>query len=119
MKSFTSRIYTNIFILFIGFILTLNDVLSFGICKYIFLKNINTYYLIIPSIMYFFQIPLFYYGLNVTSMAVLNIVWNLLSSIAVTIVALIYFKEKITNLQFYAILVGLFSLFLFSIDGVI
>jgi hypothetical protein len=99
--------------------LTLNDVLSFGICKYIFLNNINTYYLLIPSIMYSFQITLFYYGLNVTSMAVLNIIWNLLSSILVTILGLFYFEEKITNLKFYAILLGLFSLFLFLIDGVI
>jgi len=119
MNYFTSRIYANIFVLFIGLMLTLNDVLSFGICKYIFLNNINTYYLLIPSIMYSFQITLFYYGLNVTSMAVLNIIWNLLSSILVTILGLFYFEEKITNLKFYAILLGLFSLFLFLIDGVI
>jgi len=68
--------------------------------------------------MYSFQIPLFYYGISITSMAVLNIIWNLISSCLVTFVAIFYFKEKITIMKVYGIIFGLISLFIFAIDGI-
>ena len=109
---------TGTFYLFlIGFLLTINDLLSFGICKYIYLNKLNNYFLFIPSIMYSFQIPLFYYGITYSSMAVLNIVWNLMSIILVTCLGLFYFNEKISNIKTIALVLGLFSLLLFSLDG--
>lgn len=84
----------NFYLFFIGFLLTINDLISFGICKFIYLNNINYYYLLIPSFFYAFQIPLFYYGITFSSMAVLNIIWNLMSIIFVTFLGLFYFKEK-------------------------
>jgi drug/metabolite transporter (DMT)-like permease len=115
MKSILS---SGVYSLFIGFILTINDLLSFGLCKYIHSNNINIYYLLIPTIMYGFQMPLFFYGLNVSSMAELNIIWNLMSIILVTILGLFYFKEKISNMKTIALFLGLASLMLFSLDGV-
>jgi drug/metabolite transporter (DMT)-like permease len=109
---------TGTFYLFlIGFLLTINDLLSFGICKYFYLNKLSYYYLIIPSIMYAFQIPLFYFGITYSSMAVLNIVWNLMSIILVTCLGLFYFNEKISNIKTIALVLGLFSLLLFSLDG--
>jgi EamA domain-containing membrane protein RarD len=104
--------------IFIGFLLTINDLLSFGLCKYIHSNKINIFYLLLPSIMYGFQIPLFFYGLNVSSMAELNIIWNLMSIILVTILGLFYFKEKISNMKTIALFLGLVSLILFSLDGI-
>jgi multidrug transporter EmrE-like cation transporter len=49
-------------------------------------------------------------------MTVLNIVWNLMSIILVTCLGLFYFKEKISNVKTIALVLGLFSLFLFSLD---
>jgi multidrug transporter EmrE-like cation transporter len=106
----------NYFLLFIGFLLTINDLLSFGLCKYIYSDNLNIFYLLIPTIMYSFQIPIFFYGLKTSSMSVLNIVWNLMSSILVTFVGLFYFKEKISNIKKIAVFLGIFSLILFSFD---
>jgi drug/metabolite transporter (DMT)-like permease len=107
----------NFYSLFIGFLLTINDLLSFGMCKYIHSNNINIYYLLLPSIMYGFQIPLFFYGLNVSSMTELNIIWNLMSIILVTILGLFYFKEKISGIKTIALFLGLVSLILFSLDS--
>ena len=107
---------TNYHLFLVGLLLTINDLLSFGLCKYIFLQNTNIYYLWIPTIMYAFQIPLFYYGIHYSSMAILNIIWNLLSIILVTCLGLFYFKEKISNIKTIALVLGLFSLLLFSLD---
>jgi len=115
MKRFLSITF---YTYFIGFLLTINDLLSFGMCKYIYANNINIRYLFIPTIMYCLQIPLFFYGLNVSSMAVLNIIWNLMSSLLVTFLGLFYFKEKISNIKTIALFLGLLSLILFSLDGI-
>lgn len=103
----------------IGILLSMNDLLSFGICKYIYNNNINNYYILIPAIMYGFQIPLFFYGLRLSSMAALNIIWNLMSIILVTVLGLFYFKEKISHIKTIAIILGLFSLVLFSLDDIV
>ena len=110
------NISNNYHLFLVGLLLTINDLISFGLCKYIFLQNINIIYLLIPTIMYAFQIPLFFYGINYSSMTVLNIVWNLMSIILVTCLGLFYFKEKISNVRTIALVLGLFSLFLFSLD---
>jgi drug/metabolite transporter (DMT)-like permease len=49
-------------------------------------------------------------------MAVLNIVWNLLSSILVLLLGIIYFKEKISWIKIIALGMGLCSLGLLTID---
>jgi multidrug transporter EmrE-like cation transporter len=101
----------------VGFILTLNDILCFGLVKKYDLKQIGFYTgLILPMILYTAQIPLFYYGLQTTSMTILNITWNLISNILVTLVGVFYFKERITGLKTLALWLAVSSLFLFVLD---
>jgi len=115
LQSFSSSIQG----LFIGLTLALNDVISFGITKEVFLKNkLSLHWLIIPVILYGLQILLFYYGLGKTSMSVLNITWNLVSNVLVTLVGLYYFKEQITNLKYIALLLAFASIGLFAVDGI-
>ena len=103
--------------LLVGFLLSLNDIISFGLVKKYNLKQLGvTIGLIIPMILYSFQIPLFSYGLKATSMVILNITWNLLSNVLVTLMGLFYFKEKVSGLKTVAILLAFSSLILFSID---
>jgi len=102
----------------VGFILSLNDLLSFSITKWIYVKHASLFYLIVPAFFYAFQMPLFFYGLKISTMTVLNIVWNLVSNILVTLVGVFFFKEKIGNIKMIAMLIGLFSLVLFALDGV-
>jgi multidrug transporter EmrE-like cation transporter len=102
--------------LIIGLILSLNDIISFSLTKYLSLHKFNQLFIIIPAIMYSFQIPIFYYGLSNCSMVVLNIIWNLMSSILVSIIGTFYFKEKISLIKKIAIIIGILSLILFSID---
>ena len=60
---------------------------------------------------------IFYHGMPYTSMTVLNLTWNLISSTIVTLMEIYYFEEKITNLETYGVLFGLLSLFLFGLSN--
>jgi hypothetical protein len=102
----------------IGFLLSLNDILSFSLSKKYYLKQLNTGLgLVLPMLMYSCQIPLFALGLRATSMTVLNITWNLFSNIIVTLMGVFYFKEQINGLKTVAIIMAFSSLFLFSLDS--
>ena len=102
----------------IGLLLSLNDIISFGLVKKYSLKQLGyTVGLLLPMILYSFQIPLFNYGLKTTSMIILNIYWNLLSNILVTLLGIFYFKEKINGLRTAALLLAFSSLILFTLDS--
>jgi multidrug transporter EmrE-like cation transporter len=103
--------------LLVGILLAINDVFSFGITKAVSnqqLKSIN--WLIIPTILYALQVWLFYYGLKKTSMSVLNISWNLISNVLVTILGIYYFGEKINDLKSIGLLFAFASISLFALD---
>ena len=74
--------------LLIAFILAINDVFSFGLAKLTYLQTIPPTWIIIPVILYALQLPLFYYGLNFSSMLILNKTWNLISNILITLLCL-------------------------------
>jgi len=114
-----TTILNNLNGLWIGLLLALNDIFSFGLTKEISMgKNMNSkYWLIIPMILYSLQILLFHYGLGKTSMSVLNITWNLISNVLVTILGLYYYGEKINNLKSIALGFALVSISLFAFDG--
>jgi hypothetical protein len=104
----------------IALILACNDIISFGLVKTYYLKQVSyTVGLLLPTILYSFQIPLFYYGLKTTSMTILNITWNLLSNILITLMGIFYFKEKINGLKTGATLLAFSSLILFYLDSYI
>ena len=110
-----SPLFVNLQVILFAAILSLNDLVSFGLVKMIYLKQMSFYTLWIPSLLYSLQMVIFYYGLNrTTSMTMLNILWNLMSSIFVTLVGIFYFQEKITHMKMWALLFGLVSIFLFS-----
>ena len=77
--------------IFIGLCLAIIDIISMGTVKDIYLKNIQENWLVFAFLLYGCQILIFYYGLSNTSMAELNLVWNLFSSIVVTLLGIYYF----------------------------
>jgi uncharacterized membrane protein len=112
------KIYNNFYIiLFVALIMTINDIFSFSITKTIYKDKKPIYWLLLPSILYACQIPLFFYGLSFSGMAILNVIWNLLSSILVTMIGIFYFKENISHIKFVGILLGLISLFLIAYEN--
>ena len=101
----------------IGVLLSIVDIISFSLTKYIFnYKSIHLLWLIIPFLFYGSQIGLFYYGLRYSTMTELNIIWNILSSFLVTFIGYYLFKEKLSHIKMIAIVLGIISIVLFAID---
>ena len=99
----------------VGLLLALNDVINMSIVKQITLGNLVINWLPVAIILYGLQMLIFYKGLEVTQMSVLNLTWNLFSNIIITIIGIYYFKENINELESYGIGFALFSLFLFAL----
>lgn len=90
------------------------DVLSLGLLKAISLQWISPYFFVIPVIIYAFQPVLFLKSLDYEGMAVMNMMWDLLSGVFVTFSGLYFFKEKITTKKFAGILLSILSIYLLS-----
>ena len=102
---------------YIGLCLAIIDIVSMGMVKNINIGKLERNWLVIAFILYGSQMIIFNYGLSNTSMTVLNLTWNLFSSVIVTLIGIYYFKENLTNLETYGVIFGLLSLFLFGISN--
>ena len=107
----------NLIGLAIGLLLSIFDLFNMGAMKQISLHNfpINTIYLI--SFLYAIQPWIFLKGLNFTSMTVLNLSWDLLSDILVTLSGLFYFREQLTEYKAFGVMFAVLAIILFGLDG--
>ena len=94
--------------------MALVDVVTFGIIKSVHLKWISPKFFILPVLFYLMQPFLFLRSLNYEGIAIMNIIWNLLSTVFVTIEGEILFKEVITNRKMAGILLSIVSIYLIS-----
>jgi drug/metabolite transporter (DMT)-like permease len=92
------------------------DVLSLGLIKAIHLNWISPYFFVIPVLIYACQPVLFLNSLNFEGMAVMNIMWDLLSGIFVSILGLYFFKEKVSTKKFAGLLLSILCIYLLSSD---
>jgi len=97
-----------------GTALATNDVIALGLLKAIHLEWLSNYYFIIPVILYSLQPFLFFQSLTFETMTVMNIIWDLLSDVLVTISGVYIFKEKISNTKFMGIILAMVSMFLLT-----
>jgi multidrug transporter EmrE-like cation transporter len=102
--------------IFFAIMLAFNDIINMSITKKINLNELSSNWLYFTYLLYGFQMIIFYYGIKITPMSVLNLTWNLLSNIVIMIIGIYYFKENITHLETWGILFALFALFLFVIS---
>lgn len=70
--------------------------------------------LALSTAIYSMQPILFLKALSFESMVATNLVWNLVSSVVVTLLGIFYFGERVKGLRLLAVLIGLFSLVLFT-----
>ena len=90
------------------------DVITFGILKSIQLKWISPIYLIAPMILYGFQPYIFLKSLNYQGLATMNVLWDLISTVFVTIESKYLFNEIISNRKMLGIVLSLVSIYLLS-----
>lgn len=98
-----------------GAAMAFNDAISLGLLKAIHLEWLSTYYFIVPLILYAAQPFLFFSSLSFESMAVMNILWDLMSDVLVTLSAIYVFNEKISYTKISGILLAMVSMFLLTI----
>ena len=101
--------------LFYGLALASNDVINMSIVKNISIGALTQNWLYFVYILYGFQMIIFYNGVKVAGMSILNLTWNLISNIVITLIGLYYFKENVKHLEIWGILFAMFALFLFEL----
>lgn len=79
-------------------------------------KNIWSPFVAAP-IYAFAVVPLLVKSLEYDGIGMVNFVWNVFSTVAMFLVGIYYFKEKINNLQQIGVIISLLGLFLVSIDS--
>jgi hypothetical protein len=100
-----------------GGTLALFDLLNMSVLKNISLGAYRQA-LIWPVVgLYALQPWIFLKGLSFSSMTVLNLSWDLLSSILVTLCGTLYFRESLTNYKMFGVFFAIISIILFGLDG--
>jgi len=107
----------NIMSILIGLLLAVFDLFNMAMMKNISLNRSPTMLMGLVTALYAVQPWIFIKGLNFTSMTVLNLSWDLLSDILVTLSGLLYFRESLTEYKIVGVLFALVALTLFAVDG--
>lgn len=75
-------------------------------------------WMVLPTIVYALQPWIFLNSLKFESLVVMNLMWDVLSDVMVTLLGLIYFGEKIGTYKRIGVVLSLVSVFLLaSADG--
>jgi hypothetical protein len=90
------------------------DIASLGVVKSVFLGNLPMIAIGVSLVVYSIQIALFFFALNFEGMAVLNLLWDVLSDIFVTAFGILYFKEKLTSKKAIGFLFSAVAIFLLT-----
>ena len=101
--------------IFFGSAMAFVDIITFGILKAINLGWVSKALMILPTLLYAVQPWIFSAALNYEGIAIMNLIWNLLSSVFVTIEGVLLFNEKISNIKMVGIVFSFISIYLMSI----
>lgn len=95
------------------------DVIMLGIIKSVSLNQSKLLrWMIIPTIAYAIQPWIFLESLKFESLIVMNLMWDLISDILVTLVGFFYFKERLGPYKSIGVALSILSILLMSItDG--
>lgn len=92
------------------------DVFAIGAIKAVKLKWVSPYVMIITSVLYALQPWTFLYSLKYEGMIVMNMLWDLISTVFITILGFIVFNESVTHRKFLGVVLSLISIWLLSCD---
>ena len=92
------------------------DVVAFSIMKQIFKKALSPGFAIISVILYSLQPLILWKALSYETLTVMNILWNLMSNILVTLVGICILGEKISYSKWAGIVFGFIAIFLFTFE---
>jgi drug/metabolite transporter (DMT)-like permease len=111
--------YNNIPGSFIAFILALIGTISLVIIKKIDDKIISKKWIVISIIINIITIYITFIGLKYTSLTILNMQWNVISNIIVTIVGVLYFNEVHSTYEIIGLTLGFISIMILSLEHLV
>lgn len=102
-----------------GLVMASIDVLMLGLIKYVSLDRLKWIrFMIVPTIAYAIQPWIFLESLKYESLVVMNLMWDLVSDVLVTLFGFFYFKEKVGPYKRIGVGLSLIAMFLLaSADG--
>lgn len=90
------------------------DAIVLPIIKYVSDGKYSLHLLILPVIIYAFQPILFYMSLKYSTLTTMNILWDLMSDVIVTIIGLLYLKEKLHYSSKWGLIFAFIAIILFA-----
>jgi multidrug transporter EmrE-like cation transporter len=99
-----------------AFFMALVDTSMLGLVKDIYLNG-AIMKMIIPTIFYAFQPWIFLSAMRFESLTIMNLMWDLMSDILVSLIGVFYFKEILTPIQMCGLFLGFISLLMMAYKG--
>lgn len=98
-----------------GLGLSMNDIVMMTLVKNI-VSGWPIYWMIVPMLTYVLDPILFFFALKGEGMALMNLVWNLMSNVVVTLIGLFLFKEAVTTPKAFGIFLSFVALFFMTYE---
>ena len=93
------------------------DVFMLGILKAINLGWVSKSLIFLPTLIYAMQPWVFLTSLSHESLTVMNLLWDVISDVLVTMEGLFFFQEKVSRTKMLGVGLSLISVFLLSWNG--
>jgi multidrug transporter EmrE-like cation transporter len=93
------------------------DVFVLGILKAINLGWVSKNLIFLPTLIYAMQPWVFLTSLSHESLTVMNLLWDVISDVLVTVEGLYFFQEKLSRTKMLGVGLSLISVFLLSWNG--
>lgn len=99
-----------------GLLMALVDVFMLSLVKTVSMDYKLIRWMLIPTLVYAFQPWIFLQSLQFESLIIMNLMWDVISDVLVTLTGLIFFKESIGPYKLIGVLLSLVSITLMSLD---
>jgi multidrug transporter EmrE-like cation transporter len=99
-----------------GLCMALIDVFSLSLLKGIHLGLISKTLRFLAVIVYGMQPLIFLASLNFETLTVMNLLWDVMSDVLVSIVGLYFFKEQLSSTKKLGVILSLVAIFLLSYE---
>jgi multidrug transporter EmrE-like cation transporter len=100
-----------------GILFGLVDALVLPIVKNVSSHKWNSLWMLIPSLVYAINPFIFLKALSAETMTIMNVVWDLVSVITVTLIGVFVYGEQIAPVKRIGVVLSFVSLFLMTYEG--
>ena len=98
-------------------IMALVDTLSLPIVKFVHQGLYGTWMLLVPMILFSLQPLMVYYSLSSINLTSVNIIWDLMSDVFITIIGLYYLKEKLAPTSQVGLILAFVAIIFFAMSA--